>query len=485
MVEETAPVQPQAESQATALAPPQQQGIGELLAPDIEELLRAKRNADVRAVFADLMDPEAADVLAVLDPGDRALAFALLPSARQADVFTFLSVDCQEDLVEHLNSEQLARLFNEMDPDDRAEVFEEMPGQMAARMMGLLHPAERAQTQMLLSYGEESVGRLMTTEFFTLKPEWTARAALEHVRRHGQDAETLDVLFVVDDDGRLVDDVRLRQLILADPGASVRSLLDEQFVSLSVDDDREQAVRAVERYDLPVVPVRDREGKLAGIVTFDDIADVSQEETTEDFQKMGGLEALDDPYLATSLRELFVKRGKWLAFLFVGGLLTASVMTQFEGVVHATTVLPLFLPLIIASGGNSGSQASTLIIRALAVGEVGVRDWWRVLRRELLCGLLLGLLLAALGIVRVAAWHRLGWADYTESYALVAATVAVALLGVVVWGTTVGAMLPFALRRLGFDPAILSAPLVATLVDVTGLVIYFTAALSLLSGTLL
>ncbi len=431
------------------------------------------------------MDPEVADVLIALPARSMVIAFCLLPADRQADVFTFLPTDQHDELLSELNSEQLGELFNTMDPDDRAEVFEDMPARLASKMLGLLKPEEREQTKVMLTYPEQSVGRIMTPDFLTVRPDWTVKMALDHVRKYGRDAESVETLYVTDEKGHLMDDVRLRNLLLVDPSTPIRGLMDNQFVALLVTDDREKAVDAMQRYDRPVIAVQNAEGRVVGIVTFDDVADVAQEETTEDIQKMGGMEALEDPYMATSMWNLFQKRGKWLAVLFVGEMFTASVMTRYEDVVHASKILPLFLPLIISSGGNSGSQASTLIIRALAIGEVKLSDWLRVMRRELICGALLGLLLGTIGLIRVNLWHRLGWADYSDHYEQVAVMVGVSLVGVVLWGTIVGAMLPLLLRRLKVDPATLSAPLVATLVDVTGLVIYFSAAMALLRGTLL
>jgi magnesium transporter len=342
---------------------------------------------------------------------------------------------------------------------------------------------------VILGYPEDSVGRIMTPDYLTLRPDWTVQQALDHIRSRGGEAETLQAMYVVDDRGRLLDDVSLRQLVLSDPQAKIESLMDGQVVSLLATNDQEAAVQTMNRYDLPVLPVLSGDNVLVGIVTFDDVADVAEEEATEDIHKMGGLEALDEPYMSASIFDLVRRRGTWLSALFIGQLLTASAMSHFGARVGAgiekVLVLTIFLPLIISSGGNSGSQATTLVIRAMAVREIALRDWLRVFRRELACGLLLGLWLGLLGLVRVIIWQHLGWYDYSEFYLLLGLTVMVSLLGVVVWGTLVGSMLPFIIRRLGFDPAVSSAPFVATLVDVTGLVLYFSVALLFLRNTLL
>lgn len=447
-----------------------------LLAPDIGEMLDERRTHEVRAALGNLHVPEIADLLEELAPHHRAVAFRLLPRDVAADVFTELPGEQQTQLLSDLTNEQLALMFNEMDPDDRAELFDEMPGRLAVQLLNMMRPEERRATQVILGYPPESVGRLMTPEYLTLRPEWTVQQALDHIRRHGRDAETVHILYLIDDRGRLLDDVRIRALLLAETDATIESLMDHSAVSLNARDDREEAVRVMERYDVSTLPVVDRDNVLVGIVTFDDVADVAVEETTEDIQKSAAVAPLQEPYLDTTLRTMFTKRAGWLAVLFLGQMLTATAMETFEGQLEAVIVLAIFIPLIISSGGNSGSQATSLIIRAMAVGEVELRDWAHVMRREILVGISLGVFLAAIGLVRIAGWQWLGWYDYGSQYLLVALTVAITLVGVVSWGSLVGSMLPFALRRLGLDPATSSAPFVATLVDVTGLMIYFSAA---------
>jgi magnesium transporter len=459
--------------------------IGDLLAPEFIELLDQKRTSEAREALLDLFEPQVAEVLMALPPQHMALAFRLLSRQKAADVFTLLSEEQQQILLEEMTHEQLALLFDEMPPDDRAQLFEEMPGQVAAKVLALMNPAERRKTQVILGYPPESIGRLMTPDYLTVRPEWTVQRAMEHIRRYGRDAETINTLYVVNELGILIDDIRLRQLILADPSQQIDSMMDNHVISLAATHDREEAVRVINKYDVPVLPVVDSGGVLVGIVTFDDVADVAQQETTEDIQKLGAVQVLEEPFVSVPILQLIRKRGVWLTVLFLGEMLTASAMGFYEDEIASAVVLALFIPLIISSGGNTGSQAATLVVRALAVGEVRLKDWWIVLRREIVCGAVLGLFLGAIGFTRVFLWHLSGWTDFTEHYVAIGFTVLCAVAGVVLWGTVVGSMLPFVLRRFKLDPATSSAPFVATLVDVTGLVIYFSTAMILLRNTLL
>jgi magnesium transporter len=460
----------------------EQHSVAELLAPELAELIEARLNFEARSALLELLDPEVADVLMLLEPNQRAVAFRLLPRDRQAEVFVLLSSEAQEQLLSELNNEQLAHLMSEIEPDDRAELFEEMPGQLAAKLLNLMTPEQRRQTQVILGYPPQSIGRLMTPDYLTLGEDMTVQQALEHIRRFGHHAESLNRLYVVDDRGRLQDDVALRDILLSDPQTRVDSFMDRAAPSLRASADREEAVRMMERYDMPVLPVVDRDDVLVGIVTFDDVADVAEEEVTEDIQKMGGMEALSEPYLSAPVFELVRKRGVWLAILFVGGILTIMTLGMFQDQIDRVFALALFMPLIIASGGNSGSQAASLIIRAMALGEVNLRDWARVVRRELVSGLTLGLSLGLLGMGIVQVLQLIGWIDLLGHHILISATVATALIGVVTCGTLVGSMLPFILKRFGLDPATGSTPMVATVVDVTGLLIYFTTAMFFLRG---
>jgi magnesium transporter len=458
--------------------------LGRLLKPEYDELVQKKDWAGLRDAFSELHPADVAEVIEDLPPEDSAVLFRLLPRDQAAEAFEYLPLDRQTALVSKLGNEQLMTLLNEMAPDDRTRLLEELPAEVTKRVLTTLKPEELKLARQLLGYPEKTAGRYMTPEYLSIRPTMTAGEALEHVRRYGKDRETLSVIYVTDEKGYLLDDIRLGTLVLADPGARVSTLQDVQMVSLSATATRDEVVSAFEKYDRVALPVTDSRGVLVGIITADDVLDVAEQAATEDIQRMGGLEALEAPYMDVGMLALIRKRAGWLAVLFVGEMLTATAMGYFEHEIQRAAVLALFIPLIISSGGNSGSQATSLIIRALAVREMELKDWWRVLYRELLSGLALGLILGGIGLVRILVWPNRQQL-YTEHYKLVAAAVAVSLIGVVLFGTTAGSMLPFILRRVGLDPATASAPFVATLVDVTGVVIYFTAASLFLKGALL
>ncbi len=443
--------------------------------PEIEQALRERSFARLRAALDPLEPPDLADVLRGFEPEEQALVFRVLPRDKAADAFEYLPPEDQEGLLKALGTDHVAQILNDMSPDDRTQLLEELPAAATKQLLALLTPDERKQAVQLLGYPEDSIGRLMTPDFITVHAAWTVQQALDHIRRNGEDKETLNVINVVDEDGRLIDDLRVRKLLLASPEARIRDLCDGSFVALKATDDQESAVHVFQEYDRVAFPVTDSRGILLGIVTVDDVLDVAQEEATEDIHKIGGVEALDEPYMQTPFWAMLKKRARWLVLLFIGEMLTASAMGYYENEIERAVVLALFLPLIISSGGNSGSQASTLVVRAMALGEVGLADWWRVIRREFFSGLSLGLILGIIGLLRIAAWQQIS-ARYGPHGFLVATTVGIALVGVVLWGTLVGSMLPFLLRRLGADPAISSTPFVATVVDVTGLMIYFSVA---------
>ncbi len=460
------------------------ESLNRLIGPDVGALLKERRYDQLRSAMTELEPADVADLIGSLEEEESAVTFRLLPRDLAADVFSYFDAEQQEILISRIGTERLAVLINEMDPDDRIALFEELPAEVASRLSALLTPAERSITQAILNYPEESIGRLMTPDYVRVRRSQTIAEAMAHIRRYGRDAETVNVIYVVDDDGRLIDDLKIRQFLLADPEQTVESIMDENFVALRATDDREEAVRQIERYDRVALPVLDSRGILVGIVTADDVADVAEEEVTEDIQKMSGMEALDAPYLDSAFASMVRKRAGWLCVLFLGQMLTATAMGYFEGEIEKAVVLALFLPLIISSGGNAGSQATSLVIRAMAVGEVELRHWWTVLRRELATGLSLGLLLGIIGLLRVVVWphsERL----YGEHYVPLGLTLAASTLGVVTFGTFAGSMLPFVLKKLGLDPAAASAPFVATLVDVTGVVIYFSTAAVLLRGSIL
>ncbi|HEV8241603.1 MAG TPA: magnesium transporter [Thermoanaerobaculia bacterium] len=458
--------------------------LADLIRPDVAELIRNRNFNELREFLLELPVPDLAELLADSSPEERPVLFRLLPRELAAEAFEYLPFEAQEELLKGLGDEQVARVLDDMRPDDRTAFLEELPGQVTARLLNLLSPSERAVARSLLGYPEDSIGRLMTPDYVAVRQDWTMDQVLAHVRRHGSDSETLNVLYVVDEGGKLHDDVRIREVLLAEADKRVTDLMDGEMVALTATDDQETAVAAFRRYDRTALPVVDSAGVLVGIVTVDDVLDVAEEEATEDIQKLGGSEALEDPYLAVGLLTLVRKRASWLVILFLGEMLTATAMAFFEAEIARAVVLALFVPLIISSGGNSGSQAATLIIRALALGEVSLLDWWAIARREVMAGAALGAILGAIGFLRIAVWSAFSNV-YGPHWLMIALTVAATLLGVVLWGTLVGSMFPLLLKKLGADPATSSAPFVATLVDVTGLVIYFSVASFLLRGKLL
>ena len=445
------------------------------------------RERDFFALRTELRDwppPDLAALIAELETEDQVVVFRILPRRLAADVFEYLELEAQEQLLKAMTQEHVARLLNDMAPDDRTELLEELPATVTRQLLALLTPDERMVAVSLLGYPEGSIGRLMTPDYVRVREEWTVEHVLDHIRRHGSDSETLSMIYVVDDTGILIDDVRIREFLLAPVERRVSELMDQKFVALKATDDQEEAVAVFRREDRNALPVTDSAGVLIGIVTMDDVLDVAEEEATEDIHKLGGVEALEEPYMQTGFASMIRKRAGWLVILFFGEMFTATAMGYFEDEIARAVVLALFVPLIISSGGNSGSQAATLVIRALALGEVKLQDWWRVMRREILSGLALGSLLGLIGFLRVVLWSSFS-NIYGPHYMLIGLTVGLTLVGIVLWGTLAGSMLPFLLRRLGFDPATSSAPFIATLVDVTGLVLYFSFAALLLRGTLL
>jgi magnesium transporter len=425
-----------------------------------------------------------APVLTELSLEDQVIVFRILPRKDAAAVFEYLSPEAQETLLKAMAQEDVASILNNMAPDDRTMFLEELPAAATRQLLTLLTPAERAVAVTLLGYREGSIGRLMTPHYVRVHEHWTTSQVLDHIRVHGQDSETLNVIYVVDDQGVLIDDIRIRELLLAPLGNHVSDLMDRRYIALTATDDQQTAVAEFRKYDRSALPVTDTAGVLIGIVTIDDVLDVAEAAATKEIQRIGGSEALDEPYMQISIVRLVQKRAGWLTALFIGEMLTATAMGAFENEISKAVILALFVPLIISSGGNSGSQASTLVIRALALGEVGLGDWWRVMRREIVAGIALGAILGSIGFLRITMWSA--FSDiYGPHWLLVAVTVGTALIGVVLWGSLIGSLLPFLLRRIGFDPATSSAPFVATLVDVTGLVIYFSVALVILRGSLL
>ena len=458
--------------------------LAKLVLPEIRELIEAGDEATLREVVNRWLPADLGEIISLLTPSECLRVLRVLQPSLAAETFEYLDLETQLSVLQGLSRQEAASILNNMAPDDRTALLAEVSGDQSDRLMALLDPEQLAVARYLLTYDEESVGRLMTPDYVAVRKEWTIRHVLDHVRAHGRDSETLNVIYVVDADNRLLDDLRIREVLLSPLHNLVSDVCDNKFISLKATDARKQAVEVFRKYDRIALPVIDARGRLVGIVTLDDVIDVAEEEATREIQQFGGLEALDEPYMSTPLLEMVRKRATWLVILFVGELFTATAMGYFEAEIARAVVLALFVPLIISSGGNSGSQAATLIIRALALGEVKLRDWLIVMRREMLSGMLLGLILGTIGFLRIAIWSAFS-NIYGEHWILIGLTVALSLIGIVLWGTITGSMLPFILKRLGFDPATSSAPFVATLVDVTGLVIYFSVAMIILHNTLL
>jgi magnesium transporter len=416
---------------------------------------------------------------------DHAVKFIdTLAVKRAVNVFRILDFPTQERILKKLPGNKLAELINLLPPDDRTALFSELKGDAVKKLIILLPAADRLEALSLLGYKENSVGRLMTPDYVAVRTHWTITRVIEHIRWYGKNSETIDVIYVIDDDGILLDDIRIREILLADPQSKIGDLADNRTIALNASDPQEEAINIFRMNNRVALPVVDDSNVLLGIVTVDDILWLANEEYTEDIHKIGGTQALDEPYLDMPLLGLVKKRIGWLVILFLGEMLTATAMAHFQADIEKAVILAMFVPLIISSGGNSGSQASTLIIQAMALGEITVGDWWRIMRREIQSGLLLGIALGAIGFLRIFIWTQ--FTDiYGPHWLLIALTVGVALVGVVLWGSLSGSMLPLLLKRLGADPATSSAPFVATLVDVTGLIIYFSVAVMFLKGVLL
>jgi len=526
--------------------------IGSLLQADFEEIIAAKDWDGLREALSEIPAADVAELIVDLPSEDDGIIFRMLPRDRAALVFEHLPMDHQAQLVQCLSGTEVQNILNDMTPDDRTRLFEELPAEVTRRLLESLSPEALKEARLLLGYKEGTAGRYMTPEYVALPPDITAREALERVRKTGRGKETLAILYIVNDQGRLLEDLRLGSLVLADPEMMIGDIEDRPPVYIESGAPVEDVIESFERYDRVALPVVDKELKMLGIITADDVLDFAQKQATTEIQRLGGSEALDAPYFEVGFWSMVKKRGGWLAALFLGEMLTATAMGYFEGEIEKAAVVALFVPLIISSGGNSGSQGTSLIIRSLALKEIRLRDWWRVFGREIRTGLALGLFLGVIGFARIGVWQGLSHVPtvgaffqtqagklpegslpnstvlpqsvvldapvtfpagtliarnsamppdanlpaslagvhpehtaYGPHWMLIGWTVLFSLIGVIMWGSLAGSMLPFILRRLGFDPATSSAPFVATLVDVTGLIIYFTVASIILHGTLL
>lgn len=459
--------------------------ISHLLKPELDELIERKAWIAIKEALEEVPAVDISELLDDLDPEIAVVIFRLLKKAKAADVFSHLKTAKGLELLEIFSKQQLSDVMNNLEPDERVALLEELPGDLTQRVLNSMDRDNIAQVRKLLGYPEESIGRLMTTNYVRVKKEWTVEKSLQHIRKFGRTAETVNVIYVVDEFEKLIDDLRLNQLILADGDTMISDIMDNTFEVLSAFDDQEDAVKMLSKYDRVALPVVDSDGILVGIVTVDDVIDVAEEETTEDMQLMAGMRALDKNYSETSMTEMVNKRVGWLIILFLGQMFTVTAMAGFEDTLAAAAVLALFIPMIISSGGNSGAQAATLIIRSISTDDIKLSDWFRVFKKEFLSGLLLGSILGIMGTFVIGFWMFLRGEPFSMATALQALTVGSSLVGVVLFGNMSGSMLPFIMSKLGLDPAVTSAPFVATLVDVTGIVIYFTIAVTLLTGVVL
>lgn len=451
----------------------------------LRELVAKGQWAEVLAAFDQLHPSDAAAQLMQLPERQQRSLFKMLPTAKAAAILPYLVYYDQFILLHLRTREEMLQIVNALAPDDRMRLFDELPEASWQKLIDELSATERAITERLSEYEPNQAGRYVTPEYVALSQGISVADALGEIRKHGPGKETINLVYILATDGTLVDELQLSTLVMADPKKNISEVTDDILVPIHDTDTLENALALFEKYDRVALPVVDEHRKMLGILTFDDAMDIARAEATREMQKFGGMEALDAPYFTVRLWGMLKKRGGWLALLFLGEMLTATAMSQFEDEIAKAVVLALFVPLIISSGGNSGSQATSLLIRSLALNEVTIRDWWRVCSREIFLGFSLGAFLGAIGFVRIVAWEWLHFTHYGPHYLLVAVTVWLSLIGVVGFGTIAGSMLPFILRRFGADPATSSAPLVATLVDVTGLVIYFSVAKLVLRGIML
>ncbi len=457
----------------------------QLLYPDLESALETGDMEALSEICETLPAEDLAEIVVQLEPLGLANFFEKVPELKATEIFELLDVDVQKSVLNSLSNQRVAAIINEMNPDDRTELLESLPHSVTRQLLSFLKPRERKEAQRLLEFPKDSIGRLMTPDFLAIKQEWDVERVLDFIRRNGEGKETLNEVYVVDDKGRLVDEISIRKLLLSTLDRKIVDIMDRQFVTLSAYQPEEEAIQVFKKYSSrTALPVSDEGGFLLGIVTIDDILHLAEKETTEDIHKQGGVEALNKPYLNAPLKEMVGKRAPWLTILFLGEMFTATAMSFFEKEISRAVVLALFIPLIISTGGNAGSQAASLVIRAIALGEVTFADWWFVFRREILVGFILGAALGLIGLLRIVVWNAFA-SPYGDHWFLIALTVYFSLIFVVAWGTLIGSLFPLILKRLGADPATSSAPFVATFIDVTGIVIYFNIALLLLKGKLL
>jgi magnesium transporter len=438
--------------------------------------------------MVNIIDKHPADVaeqLTNLDKRDRNLSFLMLSGDKKAEVFPYFENEIQQEIVKSLGDEELAEVLNKIDPDDRTKLFEKFPDQLIKNLISLLNDKEKQTALNLIGYEKDSIARLMTPHYIQVKKNWTVSQVLAHIKKYGKRAETLNYVYVIDQKNKLIDDLKIGQLLMADEEDTMEKLMDTDFVAIKTTLPMVEAFEIFEKYDRSALPIITENGILVGIVTIDDVIEKIKVKDTEAIQKFGGVDGTELSYTKTPILNLVRKRATWLIALFLGEMLTASAMGYFDGEIQKAIVLSLFVPLIISSGGNSGSQAASLIIRAMALKELRLKDWWYVMKKEIFSGSILGAILGAIGFLRIFIWQEMGLYDYGQYWPFIALSVSISLVFVVLWGTLTGSLIPFLLRRIGLDPATASAPFVATMVDVTGLILYFSISAMFLAGKLL
>ena len=456
----------------------------QIVKDQVREFIASRNKVGLEELMESWIPDELFELCNELSIEEQVFLFNVIDREQACQTFEILEFSMQESLMDELRPRQLQLVLNDMSADNRTALLEQLDEERLNKLLKLLTQNERRVALSLLGYPEDSIGRLMTPEYIAVNKEWTIQQVLDYIRVNGEKSETLDVIYIVDEKGYLIDDIRVGEILLAETDIKIGEILDGKFFALIVTDDEEVAINAFSKSNRVALPVTNHGGLLLGIITVDDVLALAKKEDTEDIQKLGAVEAFEEPYMDVTVWEMFRKRAPWLVVLFIGELFTATAMGFFEHEIAKAVVLSLFIPLIVSSGGNSGSQASTLVIRAIALGEVTLKDWWRIMRREVMAGVLLGSALGILGFVRIIGW-QFTTNIYGEHWLLLGFTIAFSVMGVVLWGTLMGAMLPLVLKKLGADPATSSAPFIATLVDVTGLIIYFSIAALFLHGTLL
>jgi len=449
-----------------------------LLGGNLWSLLNAHDDEDIHP-------SDVADILNTLPAEAAITSFSSIPEKKQATLFAYLDHYLQQKIIRNIDKEQTVYILNNINSTDRNSFFISLSALERSKYLEYLDEGNKKATQDMLGFPKQSVARLVNTDFATIKADMTIAEANAYLMKHHKDSDTANVIYVVDDEGKLIDDIPVRRLVLNDPAKHISEIMDGVVIKLNVNDRADEAFAKCKQYDRTVLPVTNDDNLLIGVITIDDVIDLAEQRNTREIQRFGGVESLEYPYVKTPLFSLIKKRGGWLIILFLSEMLTATAMGYFENEIAKAVVLALFVPLVISSGGNSGSQAATLIIRAMAVKELALKDWWYVMKREILSGLCLGIVLGVIGFLRIAAWQKLGWYNYGPHWELMGIVIFFSLIGIVLWGTLSGSMIPIVLKKFKLDPATSSAPFVATLVDVTGLIIYFSVANIILKGKLL